>query len=88
MKLNTKDGKKKLGPETAALIRATHGMASKIAALGRFDHSYVSRVRAGRKPPSLRFLKALDGALRDLRAGIAIEIVRHEHPEITGAARR
>lgn len=91
MKPNTKNGKKKLGAETAALIRGTHGMAAKIAALAQprpLDRAFVSRVISGAKTPSIRFLKALDRALADMRAIVAIQLVRHEHPEIAEHARR
>ena len=88
MKNTTKTTPNKLGPETCQLIRANHGLAAQIAAFGGFNKSFATRVLKGEKRPSLRFLKALDRALADMRAVVAIQLVHHEHPEIAEHARR
>jgi hypothetical protein len=88
MNPNRNNGKRKLGPETRRIVRGTHGLAARIAALGHFDPSFASRVVAGDKPASMRFLKALDRALAEVRATIVRQMIRHEHPELEEHARR
>jgi hypothetical protein len=82
MKPITKNGCKKLGNETAKMIRGMRGAAAQIAAIGKLDHAYVSRVLAGKKPASKRFLLALDYVLQGAQACVRSAILHHEHPEI------
>jgi hypothetical protein len=82
MKSNTQNGTKKLGKESARLIRETHGFLQRITKHGGFkNHTFPSNVAAGRKSPSLNFWKGVDGALVEMRADVLREIIRHEHPE-------
>ena len=88
MKLSTKDGKKKLAPQTARVIRQSHGLRADIARAGGFHRSYVTRVLSGAKPPSARFLEALSVALEAMARHVQIETVRLQYPREFAATER
>jgi hypothetical protein len=83
MKRNTNFGSVKLGSETGRLVRGMRGAAAQIAAVAHCDHAYVSRVLSGKKPPSKKFLLALETVLQGAQLQVWRAIVQHEHPEIT-----
>jgi hypothetical protein len=86
MKRITKKTAKKLDSELARLVRGMRGGAAQIAAVGGFDHAYVSRVIGGMKPPSMKFLLALDSVLSGVKGRVNSAIIRRAHPEIDRGA--
>ena len=66
MKYNTNQTAYKLTSGEGRLITTTHGLASKIAAIGRMSRGHVSKVVRRLKPATERFREAmLDAILED-----------------------
>ena len=84
MKRTTKTPARKLDKELARIVSGMRGGAAQIAEIGNFDHAYVSRVIAGNKPPSMRFLLALDCVIAGVKRRVNGAIIRRAHPEIDG----
>jgi hypothetical protein len=88
MKRIMKRRARKLDPQVARLVRGTSGAAAHIAELmhgtnpGPINRSYVSRVVAGEKPPSMNFLRALDYLLSGAKRRVNAAMLRRAHPEI------
>jgi hypothetical protein len=81
-KATTKKSAKKLDPELARIIRGMRGGAAQIAAVGKLSRTYVWKVLHFEKPPSMRFLLALDCVLAGAKRRLNGAILRHAHPEI------
>jgi hypothetical protein len=85
MKNTTKKRNKRLDPIIAEYLRHHRSANAQIAALGQLDHSYVSAVIARKKPPSRKFLLALDCFLAGQEARLMRVKLHSEHPEIEAA---
>jgi hypothetical protein len=83
MKRSTKSSAKKLNAELARIVRGIRGGAAQIAEIGHLDKSYVSRVIAGQKPPSMRFLLAFDAVLTGVKRRVNGALLHRAHPELT-----
>lgn len=64
------------------------GASAQIAATGHFHKSYVSRVIAGSKPPSRKFLLALDAVLAAAQRRAIHALIRHSHGAVLAGAQR
>ena len=84
MKRTTKNTTRKLGKELRRLVRGMRGGAAQIAAVGKLSRPYVSKVINGKKPPSMRFLLAMDCVLAGAKRRVNGAIIRRAHPEIDG----
>jgi len=63
MKQNTTNHRPLLDPQTVRLIRWSHGLQARIARTGQFRKSYVFAVVNRLKPPSEKFLDAMQAAM-------------------------
>ncbi len=71
--------KRTLPPVVSQLISRTRCLSAEIARAGKMDKAFVSRVLAGTRAPSARFLRAMGEVLRNqadrfISAGAAAEM--------------
>jgi hypothetical protein len=76
MKRITAKPRKRLTKEATRIIRGMRGIQAQIAVVGHLPQGYVSRVLAGQKPPSEKFLLALDTVLGGIQARVGRAIAR------------
>ena len=86
MKRSTKK-RPRIDPAVARLVTGMRGGAAEIAAAGPFSRAYVCKVVNGLKPPSMRFLLALDSVLSGAKRRVNGAIIRRVHPEVDEVSR-